>query len=491
MWGIARSGFTLRSVCIAGWAGLSLAACTPASQPDELAASDAAPARYEFAQSGHHNIDTTWPTLFRSAELQSLIDEAAASNADLGAAEARIRQAEASARAAGAALLPGLELDSSAQHTLTPTSITSSKPPFQSASASQFNLGLTASYTLDIWGRSRALENAALATAQASVYDRDASAMTITASVANLYIGALASEDRVHIARDNVVAASRILDAIKARLQAGTASALDVAEQESILANQKASVPPLVEAARQQKVQLAILLGRMPEGFTLKAQSLTALTLPEIAAGLPSGLLARRPDVARDDANLEAAEANIAAAHAAYFPTIDLTMHGGVESRMLQNLLRPDAAFSNALASLAAPVFDGGQLRAAYDLEQGRYDELLANYRKTMLTAFGDVETALITVAATRQQEQLQKDAVDAARRAYVISEERLRSGTIDLVTLFTVQQTLFDAEAALVNVRQARFQAAISLIQALGGGFEASHPVKPNRVNSSSRQND
>jgi len=163
----------------------------------------------------------------------------------------------------------------------------------------------------------------------------------------------------------------------------------------------------------------------------------------------------------------------VEAARAAYLPSFDLTLKGGNESRTLENMLRPDAAFASALGSMAAPIFDGGALDASFNQQSGRRAELIAAYRKAIVSAFGDVENALIAVKQSRLQEQLQAAVVDASKRAYLISEERLRAGTIDIVTLLTVQQNLFQAEEALIQSRLARLQAAISMVQALGGGFE------------------
>ena len=449
----------------------AVSACAPKLDPLHL--ETRAPSSFDTVTSGKANIDLNWPRLFHSSELNSLVRESIANNPDLSTATARFAEARASARSAGVSLLPGINFENSAQHSVTPGSMSASGSSTQSISSDQYQFGLTASYTVDLWGRYRALENAALATALASGYDREALSLSIASAVANTYVTLLATRDRLALAEKNVALASHILDAIKARLQAGTASALDVAEQESVLASQKANIPPLQQSARQSNVQLAILMGRMPEGLVVTVKSLEALALPEIGTGLPSTLLARRPDVARDEANLLAADANLSAARAAFFPDIQLTLRGGNESRSLQSLLRPDSIFATAAGSLTTPIFDGGQLQAAFDFDKARRDELVAAYRKTMLSAFADVENALIAIDQTKLQEQLQQDAVTAAERAYRISEERLRSGTIDIVTLFTTQQTLFSAETALVQVKQTRFQAALSLIQALGGGFE------------------
>ena len=455
--------------------GLSLAValsgCMPAFESTKLGPS--LPLAYNESAHSAHPLDQDWPKLFHSHELETLVKTAHEDNLDLAGALARIAESEAQAASARAQLLPTLDASTSAQRSATPGSISSDTPPFTTSVSNQFGAGLTASYTLDAWGRYRSLQQAAIANAEASAFDRDALAISIAASTATTYFGILAAKDRLVLQKDNIVLASHILDAIRARVSVGTASALDIAEQESIVATQKAAVPALEQQIAQGRNQLAILLGRPPEGFVVQANGLKALLVPDVKVGIPSTLLFRRPDIARAEADLRAAEANVESARVAYLPSFDLTLKGGQESRTLENLLRPDAAFASALGGITAPIFDGGVLDASYALQSGRRSELIAAYRKAIISALGDVENALVSTKQGRLQEDLQVDVVTATKRAYAISEERMRAGTIDVVTLLTVQQNLFQAQEGLIQSRLSRLQASIALIQALGGGFE------------------
>ncbi len=455
------------------WLGILpvLSGCMPSLDKAHIGVS--VPATYEQGSPSAPTINAQWPKLFRSSELDRLIGSAVEDNLDLASAVARITEADAQAAAARSSLFPTLDGSATAQRSQSPGTLSSDTGPFTTSVSNQFGAGLTASYAIDAWGRYRSLHAAGLATAEAVRFDRDALAISIAASTANTYFGIMAAKDRIALQQENISLASHILDAIKARVSVGTASALDIAEQESVVASQKAAVPALEQQVAQSRTQLAILLGRPPEGFTIKGVSLKPLTVPDLAAGIPSTLLLRRPDIARAEADLRTAEANVEAARAAYLPSFDLTLKGGNESRTLENMLRPDAAFASALGSMAAPIFDGGALDASFNQQSGRRAELIAAYRKSIVSAFGDVENALIAVKQSRLQEQLQAAVVDASKRAYMISEERLRAGTIDIVTLLTVQQNLFQAEEALIQSRLARLQAAISMVQALGGGFE------------------
>lgn len=450
-----------------------LSACMPSLDRTQFTVP--IPTTYEQGAPIAPSVTTQWPKQFRSPELDRLVGSAVEGNLDLAGAVARITEADAQAAAARSSLFPTLDGTATAQRSQSPGTLLSDRGPFTSSVSNQFGAGLTASYTIDAWGRYRSLEAAGLANAEAARFDRDALAISIAASTANTYFGIMAAKDRIALQQENIVLASHILDAIKARVSVGTASALDIAEQESVVASQKAAVPALEQQVAQGRTQLAILLGRPPEGFTIKGTSLKPLAVPDLSAGLPSSLLLRRPDIARAEADLRTAEANVEAARAAYLPSFDLTLKGGTESRMLENMLRPDAAFTSALGGITAPIFDGGSLDASFNQQNGRRTELIAAYRKAIISAYSDVENALIGVKQNRLQEDLQRAVVEASRRAYTISEERLRAGTIDIVTLLTVQQTLFQAEEALIQSRLNRLQAAISMVQAVGGGFEVS----------------
>ena len=188
--------------------------------------------------------------------------------------------------------------------------------------------------------------------------------------------------------------------------------------------------------------------------------------------GLPSELLTQRPDIREAEANLAAANANVYNARAAFLPSITLTGEGGYESAVLKVLLRPESAIYTAAAGLTAPIFHGGQLLGNLDLQKGRQDELLQNYRKAVISGFADVEIALDAIRQTSLRVTLQTQVVKSSRQAFDISETRLREGTIDLVTVLQTQQTLYQAQDTLFQAQLARLQAIVSLYQALGGGW-------------------
>jgi NodT family efflux transporter outer membrane factor (OMF) lipoprotein len=420
-----------------------------------------------------------WWTKFRSRELTSLIEEARENNLDIAAAIARIVQADAQARITGAALLPLITANGEA--TRTQSSRTTTK-----ASAANLGAGrtgsdfitnnvqatLNASYEIDFWGKNRALLRRDEELAVASRYDREVVGLTTVVAVANAYFQVLAAQDRLKAAREDIISASRVLDLINQRVQAGTASALEVAQQAAVVDTLRASIPLLEQALTQNRTALALLICRSPEQVRVRGGSLASIAIPRVTPGLPSELLTQRPDIREAEANLAAANANVYNARAQFLPSIQLTGDAGYSSAVLKVLLRPESAIYSAAASLTQPIFEGGRLFGNLDLQKGRQDELLQDYRKSVISAFVDVENALDAVRQTTLRVNLQAQVVKSSRQAFDISEERLREGTIDLVNVLQTQQTLYQAQDTLFQAQLARLQAIVSLYQALGGGW-------------------
>ncbi|MBV8447854.1 MAG: efflux transporter outer membrane subunit [Hyphomicrobiales bacterium] len=415
---------------------------------------------------------TDWPRDFRSAELTRLAVDAQAGNLDIAAALARIVEAEGQAEIAGAAQYPTVDADANASRSGSPGTVHSKTGPFHTSASNLFSLGLTASYEIDFWGLNAANAKAGRLLLEASRFDRDVVALMTAATVANTYFTILGSQDRLRIARRNIQTAERVLKAIQSRFSVGTASQLDVSQEESLVDTQRASIPPLEETVLQSKNTIAVLLGRTPESTTIRGGSLESLAVPRVPAGIPSQLLLRRPDIAEAEAQLAAQNASVYAARAAFFPSIKLSASGGVESLLLKTLFRSDAAFGQMAASATQPIFDGGNLEGQFTLQKGKQVELLQNYRKAILQAFTDVENALIAVAETTKHQRLEAEVVAASTKAYQLTEQQLHEGTIDITTVLNTQQTLFQAEDTLSQIKLQRFQAVVSLYQALGGGW-------------------
>lgn len=429
------------------------------------------PTQYKYAGNPVAPPTLDWWRGFRSSELTQLMEEAQTVNLDIAAAVARMRQADALARQAGAALLPSLS--ASGQETYSRTSGSSASGlSIGGREVVNYSASTSASYQLDFWGQNRDALQAADDTAVANRFDRDVVALTTLSGVANAYFQVLASQDRLRTAQRNIESAQRILDAIKERRKAGTGTDLDVAQQESVLANEKALVPPLRQTLDQNINALAVLVSRPRESVRISGGSLNQIAIPRVTPGLPSELLTQRPDIRRQESQLAAATANIGNARAQFFPSIQLTNNGGYQSAALVSLLQPHAAFFQLVGSAAQPIFDGGRLRGNLEYTQARQDELLQTYRKTIVQSFADVDNALFSIKQTTIKLQLQRDVVAASRRAFDLAEQQLRAGTADIVTVLNTQLTLFQAEDALWQAQLARLQAILSLYQALGGGW-------------------
>jgi multidrug efflux system outer membrane protein len=414
-----------------------------------------------------------WWRGFRSPELTALMEEAQRVNLDIAAAVARFIQADAQARVAGAPLLPSLSGTAQATHSKSSGANSSNGLTNGGREFSSYQASLSAAYELDFWGKNRDAAQAAEQTTVATRFDRDVIALTTLTSVANAYFQVLASQDRLRTAQQNIASATRILDAIRSRLKAGTGTDLDVAQQEAVLANQRAAVPPLRQTLAQNINALATLVSRPPESLHITGGSLNQISSPRVTPGLPSELLTQRPDIRRQEAQLASATASVGNARAQFFPSIQLTGSGGYQSSALAALFTPQATFFNVVGSLTQPIFDGGVILGNFELTKARQDELLQTYRKTVVSAFADVDNALVAIRQTSDKLRLQRDVLAASRRAFQLSEQQLKAGTADIVTVLNTQLTLFQAEDALWQAQLARMLAIVSLYQALGGGWE------------------
>ncbi len=341
-----------------------------------------------------------------------------------------------------------------------------------------------ASYQIDLWGKNRAAYKSAQDTATANRWNRQTVQLTELASVANTYFNVLAARERVRYARQDIVDSSRILKLIEDREKAGTATALNVAQQAALVANLRASIPPLEVIADQNVIALGILLGRTPQRVFVKGTSVLDGTVPRPSPGIPSEVLTQRPDVEYAESNLSAAHANLVSARAAFFPQLNLTAQGGFSSTALSTLFTPSSAFSSIALGVTQPIFDAGQLRGQFDEVKGQQDTLLANYRLAVITAFSDVDRALTGLKRYAEEEKFTRESLQASRLALKLSEDQLKSGILDVVTLLQTEQTLFTTQDTLVQVRLLRLTEAIALYQALGGAYAGTgKPAKAKRA--------
>jgi NodT family efflux transporter outer membrane factor (OMF) lipoprotein len=478
---VARFGGKIRvaSALTALLLGPGLSGCILGSEKPELGLE--VPATYR--EGGHYAPDAAVPALdwwrgFRSSELTRLMEAAQIYNLDIAVAIAQIIQADAQVGISGAPLLPSVTGTGTVQNehfgssSAASSSLGSGGSSGGASTFNSFNFGLTASYMLDFWGKNRATLYAAEESATVARYNREVVTLTTIVTVANTYFEVLAAQDELRVAHRNLTAAERILKLIKDQFAGGTASQLDLSQQEALVANVRASIPPLEVTLRQSIAALALLVARAPANFNVNGGGFAQLTVPRVTPGLPSELLYQRPDVRQAEAQLASSNFSVESARAAFFPQIQLTATTGVQSAALAALFGPGAWYYTLAAGLTQPIFDGFLLESELKQAKGLQVQYLQAYRKAVLSAFADVEKALVALAQYTRQEKLQAAAVAASRKAFDVSETQFRGGTVNLLTVLQTEQTLFTAENTLVLVRLNKYLAASSLFQALGGGW-------------------
>jgi NodT family efflux transporter outer membrane factor (OMF) lipoprotein len=435
---------------------------------------------------------STWWQGFQSPELDALMAEAQARNYTIQSAIAAVSAADAAVRVAGGALLPVVSASPSASFAQANVS-NGSRSGYGAVSTGYgtvtqigegvvdtrtYSAQLSASYEIDFWGKNLATFRAAEANAVATRYAAEVTALTIVSEVADTWFSALAYQDQLDVAQRNLAAASTLLKVEQARLAAGTASILDVAQQAALVAGQRANIPNLVSLEKQEVIALGILVGRPPEEIAINPGTLVTIPSPAVVPGLPIDLLRRRPDVAEAEATLVSAVASTRAARAALFPSLTLTGSMGWENDALNGLLAPQSLVLNAAASAVQTLFDNGALSGQVAENRAVAREDADAYQEAVLQAYTDVETALTQLHYAIQQEALEQEAVTQAELATKVSTAQLEAGTVDITSLLAAQQTQLDDENTLVSVRLARFQALVALFKALGGGWQETVPV-------------
>ena len=426
--------------------------------------------------SGSSLISTTWWKSFGSAELDRLIAEGLNNNLDLATARERIRQARASAKIAGAPLLPALSATGSydfrdsnrpgssnvfGNQNSTNSRISTSKNTWQG----QWNL----SYEVDLWGGIRAGHDSAKGLLRSTQLTFDALQLTVMGDVAQAYFAIVGLKERKRVAEANLTNIADVMAIINARLAVGAVSMLEVAQQKSELANAEAAVAQLDQQIAQSENALAVLLGRVPQQFKVGDDKLTGLRIPKAAVGSATALLDRRPDIRSAEMQLAVAQADITKARVAFYPRLQL----GADNIFTAATTSQPTGIAIALAaSLTSPIFQGGRLEGELGRTLARRTELLENYRKTLLVAYQEVEDALaLGNQATRRHEQLQV-AVENANEAYWLARERYLAGATDYQTLLIVQRSLFSAQDREIQAHVDELTASVLLFKSLGGGW-------------------
>jgi outer membrane protein, multidrug efflux system len=410
-----------------------------------------------------------WYHGFASTELDALITQATSANLDLAGARARLTQADARARQAGAAILPSVDA-------LGNGNFLAGHSANGSAHELDWSALLSASYEVDFWGKNRATANAARLLNTAARADRDTLALTTLAGVADGYFELLSIRERQKLAQSNLDTARGLLEVVQARFDAGASDPVTLATQRSVLASAQLALPDLRQREAEALSALALLVGRQPEGFQVPEAALDSLSEPQIAPGLPVELLTRRPDVYNAEANLRAADADLVAARAAMLPTLTLTAAGGIQNPAVNAAVIALAGTGPGLnlgAGLTQSIFDHGRLRAVRDEARAKDDELLASYRKAILAALVDVENALAAIHNLDAAREFQIESLAQSQLAFDGAQLRYRQGAGDFLAVLEAQRTLYAARDQYSQYKLARLQALVGLCKALGGGWE------------------
>lgn len=423
---------------------------------------------WRFAQSAAASVDTDWWRSFSSTELNQFIELAASQSPDLRIASERVLQAEYNYKNTGASLLPDLSASASSGESRNK----SDAPSAEWTRSESSRVGLNINYEVDLWGRLRANRDAAQANYKASIYDLEASRLTLYGAIATTYFQWLSLNERIKTAENNLIIAERVYQIVEARYRNGVVTAADVARQKSTLLSQQSNLAPLRLQAEQARASLAVLLGQTPQQFDAPLAKLLNVNVPSVAPVMPSELLTRRPDIAAAEAGLAASDANLVAARAAMLPSFSLSASVGQNAANLFSLTGAGSS-TGWTASVAQSIFQGGRLRSQVNISESQQRVLVETYRKVVLVSLQEVDDALLSASTQAELETLQADAVEQAEKTLRITELRYREGSDDMTSLLDAQRSLFAAQDSLVQQRFSRLTAAINLYKALGGGWQ------------------
>jgi multidrug efflux system outer membrane protein len=415
-----------------------------------------------------------WWTQFRDPQLDALINEALAANLDLAIAVGRIEEARANLTVVRSFLYPTVDAYGTADRSRR-SDATANRFPGPMVS-NDFGAGLRASYEVDLWGKLSSGASAAASTLLATRYNAETVRTVLAAQVATTYFTLLALDAELKISRDTLETRIESVKLQKMRYNAGLIGEFDLRLAEGERAAVAASVPPLQRAIAQTEAALAVLAGRNARAvFTpaiARGSDLQTLTSPEVPAGLPSDILARRPDVRQSEAQLAAANARIAEARAQYFPALVLTGLYGSESAELSDLFSGPALVWSVAGSLLQPVFNAGRISAQVDAATARRQQVEAVYVQTVQSAFRDAHDALIAHRSARESYLLQEERREQFARALTLADARYRSGYVSYIDVLDTQRNLLEAERQRVLALRERQVALVDLYKALGGGW-------------------
>lgn len=424
---------------------------------------------YSLAQAGPLTQNPDWQQLFHDPALQQLIGEALVNNRDLRVAALNVQAFQAQYRIQRADLFPAISANGAGKRQKLPGEVTGTG---KSAITSNYSatLGLSA-YELDLFGRVRSLSEQAMLTYLGTEEARRSTQLSLVANVANAYLTWRADQELLALAEQTLVANDHSWQLTSRSKSAGKASALEVVQARTAVESTRASVARYERQVAQDLNNLTLLVGG-PVDDNLPARPLADDLVARVPAGLPSDLLQRRPDILQAEYQLQAANANIGAARAAFFPSVTLTANAGSTSKELSGLFKGGSGTWTFQPQINLPIFNAGSLRASLDYAKLQKDITVAQYEKSIQTAFQEVADGLAARQTFNDQLDAQRDFVAANQNYYDLAQHRYRSGVDSNLTFLDAQRALFSSQQALIVDRLAQLVAEVNLYTALGGAW-------------------
>jgi len=472
----------VRHICIAAIVAgtiMLLSACTVG--PNYVKPSVETPPAYKeigdgtswkIAEPKDEFIRGVWWEMFGDPQLNALEAQVNISNQNIAVAEAQYRQASALVQAARAGYFPTVTADGSYTRSRKPSSGTSGVSTRTTGAVSDYLLNGSASWEPDIWGKVRRSVEANEAGAQASAADLAAMRLSVQTELAQDYFQLRTLDAQKQLFDATVSAYQKFLELTNNRYASGVASRSDVLQAETQLKTAQAQGLDTGVQRAQLEHAIALLTGKPASVFSVPFAPLTA-SPPSIPAGIPSGLLERRPDIAAAERRAAAANAQIGVAQAAYYPNITLIAAGGFESSHLANWLTWPNRLWSVGSTVLQTVFDGGLRGALTDQARAVYDANVALYRQTVLTGFREVEDNLAALRILEEEALVQDEAVKAARQSVSISTNQYKAGIVSYLDVVTVQTIALNNERTAIDILGRRMTAGVLLIKALGGSWE------------------
>ncbi|OUL70114.1 efflux transporter, outer membrane factor (OMF) lipoprotein, NodT family [Burkholderia sp. YR290] len=467
----------LRSVAFALVGASLLAACTVGPDYKRPAATTAATYKelegtgWKTAEPADARIRSAWWEVYNDSALNALEQQVASANQNVQAAQARFRAARAQVEQFRSQFFPVVTANGGYSRARSSENV-----KFKSTAGKTLNdwiVGADATWEPDLWGRvSRSVEGAR-ANAQASAADAQSALLSMQAELATDYFELRGIDREQQLLDDTIAAYKEAVELTQNRYKGGIATDADVAQAQTQLRTTQAQAIDLGVQRAQLEHAIAILIGQTPSTFSLPVAPLVAV--PAVApVGVPSTLLERRPDIAAAERQMVDLNAQIGVATAAYFPNLILSVTGGLEATNFSDWLLAPARFWSLGPTLAGTLLDFGGRAAKKAEAQANYDEGIAQYRQTVLTAFGQVEDNIAALRVLEQEAQAQDDAVSAAQRSLAIVSNRYKNGAITYLDVVVAQTTALTNEREAVSIARRRMAASVALIKALGGGWDA-----------------